>query len=372
MKINNIIFNILLEQPSFDEKSKPIVSAIKNRNPVTFYYSGPRSPKKDSVVAGGRFRAEIVAMGLSKKGNLIVRAWVEPPSRSKKGFSKGNWRTFMVNRMSSITVFDDRTFDVKRPGYKEGDDKSMTVTYVKSSWTSTPPVKPKETPKPVEPVKPKETLKPVEPVKPKETPKPEEPKKVEPVKPEELPQPKPEKKPEPPKKEPKPTEPELKEPEKIEEPKPEEKPEDEKTELNENTEKTLETDKATMYGIYTDYVLDDTYEENDGFVELPEKGFLITGVQLKDGFKKGEGSGQEIYKKALDKYKVLYSTFPTSKDAMRVHDKLEEKGIANIEMVDLPNDIYLRKITKIQNSSNNQLQESVLRFKSLYSYNFYL
>lgn len=224
MKINNIIFDILLEQPSFDAKSKPLVNAIKNRNPVTFYYSGPRNPKKDSVVAGGRFRAEIVAMGLSKKGNLIVRAWVEPPSRTKTGFNKGNWRTFIVNRMSSITVFDDKTFDVKRPGYKEGDDKSMTVTYVKSSWTSTPPVKPKETPKPVEPVKPKET--------PKQT-KPEEPKKDEPVKPEELPQPKPEKKPEPPKKEVEPTKPELKEPEKKEEPNSEENPEEEKNKLQE-------------------------------------------------------------------------------------------------------------------------------------------
>ncbi len=212
MKINNIIFDILLEQPSFDAKSKPLVNAIKNRNPVTFYYSGPRNPKKDSVVAGGRFRAEIVAMGLSKKGNLIVRAWVEPPSRTKTGFNKGNWRTFIVNRMSSITVFDDKTFDVKRPGYKEGDDKSMTVTYVKSSWTSTPPVKPKETPKQT---------------------KPEEPKKDEPVKPEELPQPKPEKKPEPPKKEVEPTKPELKEPEKKEEPNSEENPEKEKNKLQE-------------------------------------------------------------------------------------------------------------------------------------------
>lgn len=220
MKISNVIFNILLEQPSFDAKSKPLVDAIKNRYPVTFYYSGPRKPKKDSVVAGGRFKAEIVAMGLSKKGNLIVRAWVEPPSRTKTGFGKGNWRTFIVNRMNNITVFDDKTFDVKRPGYKEGDDKSMTVTYVKSSWTNTPPVKPKETPKPIEPTKPKETPKPIEPVKP------EEPKKTEPVKPKELPQPKPDKKPEPPKKEIEPTKPEVKEPEKIEEPKPEEEDKD--------------------------------------------------------------------------------------------------------------------------------------------------
>jgi len=218
MKINNIFFNILEEQPSFDSKTKPIVDAIKKRNPVTFYYSGPRKPKKDSVLAGGRFKAEIVAMGLSKKGNLIVRAWVDTPSRTKTGFQKGNWRTFMVNRMSNISVFDDRTFDVKRPGYKEGDDKSMTVTYVKSSWTKTPEVKQKELPKQT-PSKP-------EPVKPQLT----KPEKVEPNKPEELPQPKPVKKPEPIKKEVEPIKPEVtpepKPTEKLPEPKPEEKPEE--------------------------------------------------------------------------------------------------------------------------------------------------
>jgi hypothetical protein len=235
MKINNIFFNILEEQPSFDSKTKPIVDAIKKRNPLTFYYSGPRKPKKDSVVAGGRFRAEIVAMGLSKKGNLIVRAWVDTPSRTKTGFQKGNWRTFMVKRMSNITVFDDRTFDVKRPGYKEGDDKSMTVTYVKSSWTKTPEVKQKELPKPT-PTKP-------EPVKPVPT----KPEKVEPKKSEELPQPKPEKKPEPPKKEVEPVKPEVTpEPEKPEtteklpEPKPEEKPKEPEEKPEENEKEKLQ------------------------------------------------------------------------------------------------------------------------------------
>jgi hypothetical protein len=48
----------------------------------------------------------MVAMGLSKKGNMIVRAWVEPPSRSKTGFEKGHWRTFMVARMNQIEIFD--------------------------------------------------------------------------------------------------------------------------------------------------------------------------------------------------------------------------------------------------------------------------
>lgn len=152
------ISKILLEDSLSGRKTKPLVDAIKNRNPVTFYYSGPKSPEKDSVKSGVRVRAEIVAMGLSKKGNVIVRAYVQPPSVTKKGYNKTNWRTFIVNRMSNINILSDEVFDNKRPGYKEGaesDRGPMVTTYVTADWTKTPDVKPKEvpppsTPKPVE------------------------------------------------------------------------------------------------------------------------------------------------------------------------------------------------------------------------------
>ena len=44
-------------------KNKPLVDAIVNRHPITFYYSGPRKPKKKSVKAGYRVKAEPVALG---------------------------------------------------------------------------------------------------------------------------------------------------------------------------------------------------------------------------------------------------------------------------------------------------------------------
>lgn len=151
--------NILLEQSLSGKKTKPLVDAIKNRNPVTFYYSGPTKPDKISVKRGVRVRAEVVAMGLSKKGNVIVRAYVQPPSVSKKGYDKTNWRTFIVDRMSNISVLTDETFDNKRPGYKEGSESSkgpMVTTYVTTDWTKTPDVKQKEvpTPQPQTPEKP--------------------------------------------------------------------------------------------------------------------------------------------------------------------------------------------------------------------------
>lgn len=151
------ISNILLEDSFSGRKTKPLVDAIKNRNPVTFFYSGPKKPEKIRVKPGVRVRAEIVALGLSSKGNLIVRAYVQPPSVTKKGYDKTNWRTFIVSRMSNINVIEDVTFDAKRPGYKDGAESTrgpMVTTYVTTDWTKTPDVKTKEVPQPTpEPVK---------------------------------------------------------------------------------------------------------------------------------------------------------------------------------------------------------------------------
>ena len=185
MNLNNVIFTVLEEQNILKTtKTKPIVDAIKDRKKISFYYSGPKKPKKDSVKSGQRIDAEPVALGLSKRGNLIVRAFIQPPSVSKKGFENHGWRTFMVSRMGNMTVSDD-TFDQKRPGYKEGDDNSMSVTYVTSDWTKQPKTKEVEKPEPkTEPTKqvePSVTI----PIDKNEIPKPEvEPKSTE------LPQPK--------------------------------------------------------------------------------------------------------------------------------------------------------------------------------------
>lgn len=216
--LNKTIFEILEEQSILKTtRTKPIVDAIKNRKKITFYYSGPRRPKKDSVKAGYRVKAEAVALGLSKKGNLVMRAFVQPPSTSKKGFAKHGWRTFILSRMSGTQITDE-IFNEKRPGYKEGDDNGLSVTYVTTDWTKQPKIKKVKKPVPTsEPTKkekpqittPKPEVKPIK-VKPEELPttepksKPEQPisepitkdsEQSKEIKPEELPQPKPEVKP---------------------------------------------------------------------------------------------------------------------------------------------------------------------------------
>lgn len=183
-------YRLLNEQNLSGKKTKPLVDAITKRHPVTFYYTGPKTPEKESVKPGVRIRAEVVAMGLSKKGNLIVRAYVQPPSVSKKGFNEHGWRTFIVNRMSNINVLTDETFDEKRPNYKEGEESKrgpMVVTYVTTNWDERP-----QTQEPQEPtVEPEPTPEPK--VEPKPTPEPEVPEKGD----EELPQPKADDKPSP-------------------------------------------------------------------------------------------------------------------------------------------------------------------------------
>lgn len=231
--LNETIFEILEEQSILNTtRTKPIVDAIKNRKKITFYYSGPRKPKKDSVKPGYRVKAEAVALGLSKRGNLVMRAYVQPPSTSKKGFSKHGWRTFMLSRMSGTNITDE-IFNEKRPGYKEGSDSGLSVTYVTTDWTKTPTTKKVE--KPIA-TKPKKVEKPE--IKPTE-PKPSEPQK------QELPQPKPEVKPE------KNVEPSKEEPrpEELPQPKPEEKPEvnPEEDGENKNLQESINKIKRLMF-----------------------------------------------------------------------------------------------------------------------------
>lgn len=162
----NTLFKKVLEEADFlkGRKTKPLVNAITNRNPITFYYSGPKENGKEGVRPGTRVRGEAVALGLSKGGNIIVRVFVQPPSVSKKGFARGNWRTFRVDRMSNIQVITDETFDKMRPGYKEGDESSagpMVTTYVTADWTKKPEIKQPEVKPQTEPLpQPKKKQKP--------------------------------------------------------------------------------------------------------------------------------------------------------------------------------------------------------------------
>jgi hypothetical protein len=181
MTLNDFFNDVIVEQirdqykndPALKTtKTKPLVDAIVNRHPITFYYSGPRKPKSKSVKAGYRVKAEAVALGLNKKGVLVVRAYIDDPSKSKRGtpnkvgLEKSNygWRTFYVLRMTNIQVEKNEVFNTIRTKFNGGgkeDDKSMSVTYVTADFNTEPkkPVSKKVTKPTAKPVA-KPTVKP--------------------------------------------------------------------------------------------------------------------------------------------------------------------------------------------------------------------
>ena len=181
-------FKKILLEMSIGSKRERITKAIKNRFLVSFYYNGP----KGEVLPGRRIKAELVALGLTKKGNLVARGWVQPPSISKRGYEKHGWRLFMLNRMSGIQIYEDETFDVKRPNLNDSGDKSLSVVYVTSDWGTLPTVPKKDDEKP-EPATEPELPEPKPSVEPDMEPEPDT--GPEPTIEPELPEPKPESKP---------------------------------------------------------------------------------------------------------------------------------------------------------------------------------
>jgi len=151
--------DFIFEQNFGNRKVKSIIDAMKGRHPITFYYSGPQSPPEDRVLNGVRIRAEVVAYGLSKKGNELIRAYVGPPSASLRGFDKNNWRTFRIDRISSVRILNDEVFEKRNDGkYKEGNESTlgpMVKTYFTIKWTDQPiPVTKKEKLQPIKPIEP--------------------------------------------------------------------------------------------------------------------------------------------------------------------------------------------------------------------------
>jgi outer membrane biosynthesis protein TonB len=144
--------------------------------------------------------------------------------------------------MGNLKVSDEK-FDQKRPDYKEGDDRSMSVTYVTTDWTNKPEVKKPRIikPKPEVPLAAPTTEPSVEPTTTRQEPKTTE-----------LPQPKPKAKPEkivePTKAEPQTSEPEQK-PEELPQPKSTEKPvaNPEEDEENKNLQESIKNIKRLMF-----------------------------------------------------------------------------------------------------------------------------
>lgn len=118
MKLLSSLKSLIVEASSIDDIKK----SIEQKQVCSIYYEGDEP--------GGRGLREIepVALGRSKSGNLVLRAW-DKVGASHTGY-KGeqplpSWRLFRVDK---ITMYKPtrENFTEPKPGYNFNGDKSMT------------------------------------------------------------------------------------------------------------------------------------------------------------------------------------------------------------------------------------------------------
>ena len=117
MKLYNVIKQIILEK-SVDQ----ITNSVKNRNLVTIYYDGEDNGGKGLRVV------EPFCFGVSKAGNLVLRAWEREGASytAQKGEQPlPGWRLFRYDRIGSFNTDPTQSFDEVRPLYNPN-DKGMT------------------------------------------------------------------------------------------------------------------------------------------------------------------------------------------------------------------------------------------------------
>lgn len=119
-----------------------VQDAINKKQVITVYYDGDEP--------GGRGIREIepVALGKSKAGNLVMRAW-DREGASHTGY-KGEqplpgWRLFRLDKILSLKPTGE-VYNQPHPGYNFNGDKSMVsiITIAKFDNNPTTPPTPQE------------------------------------------------------------------------------------------------------------------------------------------------------------------------------------------------------------------------------------
>lgn len=118
MKLTNSLRGLLLEIASIET----VQDAVNGRKVCIIYYDGDEP--------GGRGLREIepVALGKSKAGNLVMRAW-DREGASHTGY-KGeqplpSWRLFRLDKILSMKPTGE-IYNTPRPNYNFNGDKSMS------------------------------------------------------------------------------------------------------------------------------------------------------------------------------------------------------------------------------------------------------
>jgi predicted DNA-binding transcriptional regulator YafY len=126
MKLQETLKSIICEIASIED----ITNYIKNKKKCIIYYDG------DEPGGKGLRLLEPVALGYSKRNNLVVRAWEDEGASHRYYLGKKpipGWRFFRLDKILSIKPSDEN-FETPRPNYNPNGDKSMNRVIINSKF----------------------------------------------------------------------------------------------------------------------------------------------------------------------------------------------------------------------------------------------
>jgi len=126
MKLIKTLSNLLTEAASIND----VRDSIRNKKVMIIYYDGNDNGGK------GYRTIEPVCLGLSKKGNLVLRAW-EVDGSSWSAQNEGNllpgWRLFRLDKIFTYRPTLDNFYDM-RPNYNPSGDRSMERVLINAKF----------------------------------------------------------------------------------------------------------------------------------------------------------------------------------------------------------------------------------------------
>jgi predicted DNA-binding transcriptional regulator YafY len=129
MKLIKSLSRLITEVAALDDVQK----SIKQKTVITINYDGDEYGK-------GYRDVEPVCLGVSKAGNMVLRAW-ERQGSSHSNKVEGNpipgWRLFRLDKILTYLPQGDNFIEV-RPNYNPNGDRSMTRVILNAVFDNTP------------------------------------------------------------------------------------------------------------------------------------------------------------------------------------------------------------------------------------------
>jgi len=126
MKLLNTLKGLITEAASVED----VRNSIRNKKVIIIYYDGDDNGGK------GYRTIEPVCLGVSKRGNFVLRAW-ESEGSSWSAKNKGNylpgWRLFRLDKIFTYRPTMDNFYTV-RPNYNPNGDRSMERVFINAKF----------------------------------------------------------------------------------------------------------------------------------------------------------------------------------------------------------------------------------------------